>query len=112
MISEKMMTRIATFIRDQIDHAKIVIDGEELDAEIIKVEMAPDNLIKVFVNTPRGKGMMTDLYLLDKDENVIVSKPKTIEKSVGYGLISSFYIKLIEREIENPANIFEMGRDR
>ena len=42
----------------------------------------------------------------------MISKPQEITKTTGYGLVSSFYIQLTEREITDPMSIFEMGGRR
>ena len=39
---------------------------------------------------------------------MIISKPRDRVKTTGYALVSSFYIRVIEEEIDNPINIFEM----
>lgn len=78
----------------------------------MKVEIAPDYLLKVFVNTPRGEGKITDLRLYDGEGNVMVSSPQEIVKTAGYGLVSSFYMQLTEREITDPVSIFAMGGER
>lgn len=112
MIHDNLMSRVISYIKEQIDHAKIVIDDKEQDAEILKAEIAPNYLLKVFVNTPRGSGVISDLRLYDKDGKLMISKPQEITKTTGYGLVSSFYIQLTEREITDPMSIFEMGGRR
>lgn len=108
MISDYLMTKILTYIKDQAHHAKIVIDGEEMDGEILRAEITKDYLLKIFVSTPRASGQISDIKLYDDKNNVVISKPQNITKTKGYGLVSSFYINLIEREIADPKGIFTL----
>lgn len=112
MIHDNLMALVIAYIKERIDHAKIVIDDKEQDAEILKAEIAPGYLLKIFVNTPRGEGTITDLRLYDKEGKIMISKPQEIIKTTGYGLVSSFYIQLTEKEITDPMTIFEMGGRR
>ena len=109
MLSEKILIGVAEYIKSQVATATIIIDDVEKEAEIMKVEIFDKNLLKIFVNTSGGKGVVSDLLIKDKAGDVIISKPRSVEKTTGYGLVSSFYIKIEEREIDDPINIFKMG---
>lgn len=70
------------------------------------------NLVKVYVNTTKGQGTITDIRLKNSKGDTLVSKPGNRIKNTGYALVSSFYIKFVEDEIEDPQTIFdEMRKD-
>lgn len=109
MISDYLMQRVVEYIRDHIAKATIVMDGEEKDGEILRVDIAENYLLKVFINTPHSRGKISDVRLYDKTGKLVINRPQETEKLMGYGLVSSFYIQLIEHEITDPNSIFKMG---
>lgn len=109
MISDYLMQRVVEYIRDHIAKATIVIDGEEVDGEIMRVDITKNHLLKVFINTPRSHGKITDVRVYDKTGALVINRPQETEKILGYGLVSSFYIQLIEHEITDPNSVFNMG---
>lgn len=109
MISDYLMQRVAEYIREHIAKATIVMDGEEIDGEIMRVDVTQKHLIKVFINTPRSHGKITDVRIYDKTGALVINRPQETEKILGYGLVSSFYIQVIEHEITDPNSVFKMG---
>ncbi|WP_215508369.1 hypothetical protein [Peptoniphilus sp. EMRHCC_23] len=109
MISDYLMHRVVEYIRDHIAKATIVIDGEEADGEIMRVDITKNHLLKIFINTPRPHGKITDVRVYDKTGALVINRPQETEKILGYGLVSSFYIQLIEHEITDPNSVFKMG---
>ena len=109
MISDYLMQRVAEYIREHIAKATIVMDGEEIDGEIMRVDVTKKHLIKVFINTPRSHGKISDVRIYDKTGALVINRPQETEKILGYGLVSSFYIQLIEHEITDPNSVFKMG---
>ena len=109
MISDYLMQRVAEYIREHITKATIVMDGEEIDGEIMRVDVTKKHLIKVFINTPRSHGKITDVRVFDKTGALVINRPQETEKILGYGLVSSFYIQVIEHEITDPNSVFNMG---
>lgn len=109
MLSEKLINDLAKYTAGRIEKAEVVIDGETRSVPIIKREVVGD-LVKVYVNTTKGKGEITDVRLLDDKGELMVSKPGSRIKNVGYALVSSFYIKFIEEEITDPKAVFEQLR--
>ena len=109
MITEKLMTDVLEFIKSKIGTAEMVIDGVVEPVQILDTKIE-GNLLKIFTNTTKGKGTITDLYIKDDDGNVVLSKPRMILKTHAYGVVSSFYIQLEEKEIPDPINIFETVR--
>lgn len=111
MLAESLLSELAEYTASKIESAEIVIDEEVRDVMIIRKEVI-DNLVKVYVNTASGKGVITDIRLKDEAGNTLVSKPGHRIKNIGYALVSSFYIKFIEDEITDPKTIFdEMRKD-
>ena len=111
MISDYLMQRVAEYIREHITKATIVMDGEEIDGEIMRVDVTKKHLIKVFINTPRSHGKITDVRIYDKTGALVINRPQETEKILGYGLVSSFYIQVIEHEITDSNSVFKMGAE-
>lgn len=108
MLSEYLMKNVCQFIKDEIQTAVVVFEGKEPEeVQIIRKNLDKDTL-KVLVNTTKGAGTITDIRLLDDKGNVLISKPKGKVKTIDHGIISTFWIKIVEEEILDPINIFEL----
>lgn len=107
MISDYLIEQIAKETKDKIKSAEVVLDGVEQEVSILRKEVE-GNLLKVYVNTSKGKGTITDIRLKDEKGNLLLSKPAERIKTSGYAIVSSFYIRFVEEEIEDPVSIFEM----
>ena len=108
MLSEYLMTNICQFIKDEIKTAVVVFEGKDPEeVQIIRKNLEKDTL-KVLVNTSKGVGTITDIRLLDDKGNVLISKPKGRVKTIDHGIISTFWIKIVEEEVQNPISIFEL----
>ncbi|WP_262123369.1 hypothetical protein [Anaerococcus sp. Marseille-Q5996] len=108
MLSEYLMKNVCQFIKDEIKTAVVVFEGKEPEeVQIIRKNLDKDTL-KVLVNTTKGAGTITDIRLLDNKGNVLISKPKGKVKTIDHGIISTFWIKIVEEEILDPINIFEL----
>ena len=102
------MNNVCQFIKDEIKTAVVVFEGKEPEeVQIIRKNLDKDTL-KVLVNTTKGAGTITDIRLLDGKGNVLISKPKGKVKTIDHGIISTFWIKVVEEEILDPINIFEL----
>lgn len=110
MLSKELINDIAKYIENRVDSAQMIIDDVPVPIDIIKTEV-DGNLIKVFTNTTKGKGQISDILIKDSSGVVIMSKPRAVLKSSTHSLISSFYIKIVERESSMPINIFEKERE-
>lgn len=110
MLSEYLINKIAEETKDKIRTAEIDIDGRTEEASILKKEVK-GNLLKVFVSSSSDKGNITDIRLLDKEGHVLISKPKERVKTIGYAIVSSFYIRFVEEEMEDPVSIFELRKE-
>lgn len=109
MISDYFMTQILNNIKDQVCDVKIVLDGKEVDGEISGYTITDDHVLKLFVRAPKDPGQISDVRLYDEKQTLLVSKPKSVTRSEGYGLIIGFYFKLLGLEITDPAEIFVKG---
>ena len=108
MLSNELINDIAEYIKDRVKSAEVVFEGKDPEkVEIIRKDIK-DNTLKVFVNTTKGKGTIKDIRLLDENEKVIISKPRGTIKTIDHAIVSTFYIKIVEEEIDNPINIFEL----
>ena len=107
MISDFLLEQIASETKEKIAKAEIVIDGVTEEVQILRKDQEK-NLLKIFVNTTKSKGLISDIRLLDDKGRVLLSKPSERIKNVGYALVSSFYIRFVEEEIKEPISIFEL----
>ena len=108
MLSDELINDIAEYIKDRVKIAEVVFDEKEPESvQIIRKEIA-DNTLKVFVNTTKGKGTITDLRLVDENGKVLISKPRGTIKTIDHSIVSTFWIRIMEEEIDDPINIFEL----
>lgn len=108
MLSDELIIDIAKYIKDRVKSAEVVFDDKEPESvQIIRKEIVGDTL-KILVNTTKGKGTIKDLRLLDENEKVLISKPRGTIKTIDHAIVSSFWIRIGEEEIEDPINIFEI----
>ena len=99
---------MAGFIKDKIKTAEVVFDDGRTEEVQIMRKYVEGNLLKVNVNTTKGVGTIKDIRLKDANGKILISKPRDRVKTTGYALVSSFYIKIVEEEIDNPISIFEL----
>ena len=108
MISDFLIDDIANYIRDRIISAEVIYDDTRtVQVEIMRKQI-DKNTLKVFVNTSNGTGNIVDIRLLDAEGKVLISKPKGIIKTIDHAIISTFWIKILEEEVDDPINIFEI----
>lgn len=108
MLSNELIIDIAKYIKNRVRSAEVVFDGKKPEkVEIIRKDISA-NTLKVFVNTTKGKGTIKDIRLLDENDKVIISKPRGTIKTIDHAIVSTFWIKIVEEEIDNPINIFEI----
>lgn len=108
MLSEQLISDVAVYIKNRIKTAEVVFEGKKPEpAQIINKEITND-VLKVFVNTTKGKGTIEDVRLLDDKGQVLISKPRGVVKTIDHAIISTFWIRVLEEELANPVNIFEI----
>lgn len=110
MLSEKFIEDITKYIESRIDSAEMIIDQKKESMEILKTEVK-GNMLKVFLNVSSGKGHVSDINILDEKKQILISKPDSILKTTGYGLVVAFYIRLQEVEVDDPINIFDLVKE-
>lgn len=108
MLSDQLLIDIVQFIQDKITSAEVVFDDGRVEDVQIMRKFVKGNLLRVHVSTANGVGIITDIRLKDADGKILINKPRGRIKTTGYALVSSFYIKITEEEIENPLSIFEV----
>lgn len=111
MISDYLIEQIAKETKEKISRAEIVLDGKTKEAQIMDVKVK-GNAITVFVNSSTSQGEISDIRLMDKKGNILLSKPVNYVKNSGYGIVSSFYIRFVEEEMTEPMSIFKLRGDR
>ncbi len=108
MLSNELINDIAEYIKDRVSTAEVVFDDKKPESvQVIRKEIQGDT-IKILVNTTKGKGTIKDLRLLDKNGKVLISKPRGTIKTIDHAIVSSFWIRIVEEEIDDPINIFEL----
>ncbi|MBA7490434.1 hypothetical protein ES702_00972 [subsurface metagenome] len=108
MLSKDLINDVAVFIKDKVKTAEVVFDDDRVEEVSIMRKYVVDNLLKVNVNTTKGVGTIKDIRLKDANGKILISKPREKVKTTGYAIVSSFYIKIVEEEIDDPINIFEI----
>lgn len=109
MLSEYAIQEILNFLNGQIKSCEMIINGETKSVPITKVEVK-GNLLTVYTNTTEGQGTVSDMILKNADGEVILSRPQTTIKNAINGLVSTFYIRLVEEENSSLINIFDVVR--
>lgn len=107
MISDYLLGQIAQETMDKIKGAEVVLDGETKKAVLLRKDLE-GSLLKVYVQMSTGSGDISDVRLVDDKGKVLISKPKGIVKTTGYAIVSSFYIRFKEEEVDEPVSIFEL----
>lgn len=107
MLSKLLIRQVAEFVESQVASAEAVIDNKGHDIPIMKSEI-DGNLLKIYTNTADVDGLITSINLKNAKGEVIISKDTKIEKSDTYSVVSSFYINVLEEEIEKPIDIFKV----
>ena len=110
MLSEKCINEMAQELAHKVASAEVVIDDVVHDASILRKE-AVGNTIKIFINITQAKGIITDIRLKDEAGDILISKPQEVVKTVGYALVSSFYIQIIEEEAKDPVSVFDLAKE-
>lgn len=108
MLSKKLIADVAQFIEGQVVKAEAIIGGEAFEIPIMKTEIDRD-ILKIYTNTSEQDGLITDIQIKNKAGEVIISKATSIQKDASYSVVSSFYIRITEEEVDKPLNIFEQG---
>lgn len=108
MLSDFLLKEVGEYIKDEVKTAEVVFENEKPRKVEILRKTLDGNLLKIFVNTTKGVGTIVDIRLLDKDKNILISKPRGRIKTIDHAIVSTFWIRIVEEEIDNPVNIFEL----
>lgn len=108
MLSDHLITSVGEFIKEQIKTAVVVFEDKEPEEVTIMRKDVNDDTLKVFVNTTKGAGTITDIRLLDENGKVLISKPKGRIKTLDHAMVTTFWLRILEEEVEKPINIYEL----
>ena len=112
MLSKLLIRQVAEFVESQVVSAEAIIEEKAHDIPIMKSEIE-GYLLKIYTNTADVDGLITNINLKNSKGEVIISKDTKIEKNDTYSVVSSFYINVLEEEIEKPIDIFKVtGRTK
>lgn len=96
-------------IVENVVRAEIVINNEVEDINILDVSKINNNILKIYTQAAKGMGKITNIRILNKNGDVIIEKPRDIEKNKNDGLISTFMIELEEVEYSGSTSIFDLS---
>lgn len=96
-------------IAENVVRAEIVINNEVEDINILDVSKINNNILKIYTQAAKGMGKITNIRILNKNGDVIIEKPRDIEKNKNDGLISTFMIELEEVEYSGSTSIFDLS---
>lgn len=101
MIYDKLMQGYLQYTADTVKKAVAIIDGAEHPVRILRKDIIPEkNRLKIYTVSSQGKGTLTDMILLDENDNKLISQPRNVEKSTPYGIISTFLLQIEEKELD------------
>lgn len=107
MLSKLLIRQVAEFVESQVVSAEAIIENKAHDIPIMKSEI-DGNLLKIYTNTADVDGLITNINIKNAKGEVIISKDTKIEKNDTYYVVSSFYINVLEEEIEKPLDVFKV----
>lgn len=96
-------------IVNNVARAEILINNEIQDINILDVSKEKDNILKIYTQAAKGMGRITNIRILNKDGDVIIEKPRNIEKNKNDGLISTFMLEIQEVEYSGNTSIFDLS---
>lgn len=111
MISDKAKFAVAKLLEGMMKKAEIVVNDKVQTITILRTEVDKD-VLKVYTQASKGEGTVTNIIIRDAEGDIILERPKSVVKNNNFGLISTFWIKIGETEVQNPISIFELGGDR
>lgn len=110
MLTEKTYKAVAKLLESMMVKAEIVLDEKVVPISILRTEISKDGRqLKVYTRASSGDGQVTNLRILDSEGDIVLERPKLIQMHPNYGLISTFWIEIGEREVQSPISIFEQG---
>lgn len=110
MLTQKTYRAVANLLAGMVHSAEVVLNDKPVKISILRTEVSEDGRqVKIYTRAGKGQGKVTNLRILDQEGDPILERPKTLEMHPSYGLISTFWIEIGEKEIQSPISIFEQG---
>lgn len=99
MIPIEQLNKRAKKLYDDIDSAKLYIDGQEVEG-VIKKKTIKDNIIKVFIGMGNKDGTIEKIEIYDVDGDLLQVQDMQVVKSNHYKFLAVVEIR-VENEVEN-----------
>ena len=95
MIVKEQLNKRAKKLYDDIDSAKIVLDGEVIEG-VIKKKTINENVIKVFIGMGSRNGVVEKIEICDIDGDLLQVQDMEIVKDSHYK-----FLAVVEIRVEN-----------
>ncbi|CDZ74879.1 hypothetical protein ING2D1G_0720 [Peptoniphilus sp. ING2-D1G] len=99
MIPIEQLSKRAKKLYDDINSAKLYINGQAIDG-VIKKKTIKDNAIKVFVALSSDEGTIEKIEIYDIDGDLLQVQDMQVVKSNHYKFLAVVEIR-VENEVEN-----------
>ena len=99
MIPIEQLSKRAKKLYDDINSAKLYIDGQEVEG-VIKKKTIKDNIIKVFIGMGNQEGTIEKIEIYDVDGDLLQVQDMQVVKSNHYKFLAVVEIR-VENEVEN-----------
>lgn len=99
MIPIEQLSKRAKKLYDDINSAKLYIDGQAIDG-VIKKKTIKDNIIKVFIGMGNKEGTIEKIEIYDVDGDLLQVQDMQVVKSNHYKFLAVVEIR-VENEVEN-----------
>lgn len=99
MIPIEQLSKRAKKLYDDINSAKLYINGQAIDG-VIKKKTIKDNTIKVFIGMGKEDGTIEKIEIYDVDGDLLQVQDMQVVKSNHYKFLAVVEIR-VENEVEN-----------
>lgn len=99
MIPIEQLSKRAKKLYDDINSAKLYINGQAIDG-VIKKKTIKDNIIKVFIGMGNKDGTIEKIEIYDVDGDLLQVQDMQVVKSNHYKFLAVVEIR-VENEVEN-----------
>ena len=99
MIPIEQLSKRAKKLYDDINSAKLYIDGQEVEG-VIKKKTIKDNIIKVFIGMGKKEGTIEKIEIYDVDGDLLQVQDMQVVKSNHYKFLAVVEIR-VENEVKN-----------
>lgn len=99
MIPIEQLSKRAKKLYDDINSAKLYINGQAIEG-VIKKKTIKDNIIKVFIGMGNKEGTIEKIEIYDVDGDLLQVQDMQVVKSNHYKFLAVVEIR-VENEVEN-----------